>query len=77
MTRLLSDAEHAELVTLIFPVKEPAFTGGPPFCMSPALVRGLLEPHGLEATALDEVPAAKLARGGFAKEWLGRWRKKQ
>ena len=55
----------------------PAFTGGPPFCMSPALVRGLLEPRGLEAAALDEVPAAKLARGGFAKEWLGRWRKKQ
>ena len=73
MERLLS--ADGELVTLIFPVKEPVFDGGPPFCMSPQLVRELLEPRGFRALALDEVPAELLARGAFAREYLGRWRR--
>ena len=73
MDRLLS--KDGELVTLIFPIKTPAFEGGPPYCMSPELVRGLLEPRGFSAVALDEVPNEMLARGHIAKEFLGRWRK--
>lgn len=63
------------LVTLIFPVKTPPFEGGPPYCMSVELVRALLEPRGFSAVELHEVPEAELARGGFAGEWIGTWRK--
>ena len=71
MQRLL--AADGELVTLIFPVKE--FSGGPPYSMSPSLVRGLLEPKGFAASSLAEVPREKLARGAFAAEYVGRWRR--
>ena len=67
-----------ELVTLIFPVVEPAYTGGPPHCMSTDLVKSLLEPEGFVAKAITEVPPTELARpdvmGKPAKEFLGRWR---
>ena len=68
-----------ECVTLIFPVVEPAYTTGPPYCMSVELVRTLLTGVGFEQVALEEVPKAELARGGkvgAAKEYLGRWRRK-
>ena len=71
MQRLL--AADGELVTLIFPVKE--YDGGPPYSMSPKLVRGLLEPKGFAAKSIEEVPNEKLARGTFAAEFLGRWRR--
>ena len=72
MQRLL--AADGELVTLIFPVKE--YDGGPPYSMSPKLVRGLLEPNGFAAkSSIEEVPKEKLARGTFAAEFLGRWRR--
>ena len=71
MQRLL--AADGELVTLIFPVKE--YDGGPPYSMSPKLVRGLLEPKGFAAKSIEEVPKEKLARGTFAAEFLGRWRR--
>jgi SAM-dependent methyltransferase len=67
-----------ELVTLIFPVVEPPYEGGPPHCMSPGLVTRLLEPEGFVAKApIAEVPPADYARPGVkngAKEFLGRWR---
>ena len=75
MGRLLS--ADGELVTLIFPVREPAFEGGPPYCMSPSLVRSLLEPKGFDAVSLEEVPTELLARGSFAREFLGRWQRKK
>lgn len=66
-----------EIVTLIFPVVDPPFQGGPPHCMSVDLVRKLLLPAGFEELSVTEVPAADLARGmGRAKEFLGRWRRK-
>ena len=68
-------AENGTLVTLIFPVREGDPAGGPPYSMSPALVRSLLEPKGFSATSLTEVPAEQLARGSFAKEYLGIWKK--
>ena len=70
MQRLL--AADGELVTLIFPVKE--YDGGPPYSMSPKLVRGLLEPK-FSSKSIEEVPKEKLARGTFAAEFLGRWRR--
>lgn len=73
MHKLLAD--DGELVTLVFPVKDPPFDGGPPFCMSPSLVRSLLEPKGFEAISLEQVPSDMLARGSIAGEYLGRWRK--
>ena len=71
MQRLL--AADGELVTLIFPVKE--YDGGPPYSMSAKLVRGLLEPKGFFSNCIEEVPKEKLARGTFAAEFLGRWRR--
>ena len=66
-----------ECVTLIFPVVEPPFAGGPPHCMSVDLVRSLLQPAGFEEAGVSEVPTADLARAfGSAKEFLGRWRRK-
>ena len=78
-------AEGGELVTLIFPVKsssesgaDPADTplegpgGGPPYAMSPKLVKVLLESAGFEQHSLEQVPSALEARG-FAREWIGRW----
>uniref|UniRef100_A0A7S1WD45 Thiopurine S-methyltransferase n=1 Tax=Alexandrium catenella TaxID=2925 RepID=A0A7S1WD45_ALECA len=64
-----------ELVTLIFPVKEEPFEGGPPFHMSPELVGRLLEPLGFRPHLLEPVPKELLARPHVAGEWLGRWGK--
>jgi SAM-dependent methyltransferase len=67
-----------ELVTLIFPVADPPYEGGPPFCMSPQLVTDLLKPAGFEPLSMSEVPEADLARSnrGLAgsKEYIARWR---
>ena len=71
--------ETGELVTLIFPVASPPYTGGPPYCMSPELVTSLLEPLGFEALSMSEVPSNELARGGkvgSSKEFIARWRRK-
>ena len=67
-----------ELITLIFPVVDPPYTGGPPHCMSPELVRGLLEAQGfVEKQPIYEVPTEDLARASVmskpAKEFVGRW----
>lgn len=68
-----------ELVTLIFPVADPPYEGGPPYCMSPQLVTSLLEPLGFESVSMSEVPTADLARAnrGLAssKEYIARWRR--
>lgn len=71
MATLLSD--DGELWTLIFPVDPvPMNPGGPPYPMTPELVRGLLEPT-LRAVVLE--PVTKSHPGREGKEWLGRWRR--
>lgn len=60
-------APDGTLVTLIFPVRDPLFDGGPPYCMSLELVRSLLQPRGFAEASMREVPAEELARGGFVK----------
>lgn len=62
-----------ELVTLIFPVRQGDPEAGPPYPMSPGLVRDLLEPR-FEAVQLAPVETSHPARLG--KEWLGRWRRR-
>ena len=65
-----------ECITLIFPVQDPPYAGGPPFCMSVELVRSLLLPAGFEEKSVIEVATADLARASVksgAKEFLGRW----
>lgn len=65
---------EGELVTLIFPVVEPPYEGGPPHCMSVELVRDLLAAEGFAEKELWEVPTAELARSHRgAKEFLARW----
>jgi len=69
-------APGGELVTLIFPVHpKPLNPGGPPYPMTPELVRGLLEPQGFEPRTLEPVARSHPARQG--KEWLGRWRRRR
>ncbi|HHH30561.1 MAG TPA: methyltransferase domain-containing protein [Polyangiaceae bacterium] len=71
MDELSSD--DAELWTLIFPVDPvPLNPGGPPYPMTPELVRSLLEPT-FSAVSLEPVTRSHPGRDG--KEWLGRWRK--
>jgi hypothetical protein len=69
-------APGGELVTLIFPVVDPSDNkdpmDGPPYPMSPELVRGLLEPR-FEAFYLE--PAARSHEGREGMEWVGRWRR--
>lgn len=65
-------APGGELVTLIFPVVDEDPAEGPPYPMSPELVRDLLEPR-FEAFYLE--PAARSHQGREGKEWLGRWRR--
>lgn len=75
---LSANKGQAELVTLIFPVHDTPYEGGPPYSMSPQLVTSLLEPAGFEAISMEEVPASELARAknlGGAKEFIARWRK--
>lgn len=56
----------------IFPVG--SHSGGPPFAMSEALVRGLLQPLGFVNTLLE--PPAELARSKTsAGELISRWSK--
>lgn len=66
-------APEGELVTLIFPVRQGDPDAGPPYPMSPGLVRELLEPR-FEAVHLEPVRTSHPARLG--KEWLGRWRRR-
>lgn len=65
-------APDGELVTLIFPVREGDPESGPPYPMSPGLVRDLLEPR-FTAVHLEPVQNSHPARLG--REWLGRWRR--
>ncbi|MFW6053382.1 MAG: methyltransferase domain-containing protein [Persicimonas sp.] len=69
-------ATGGELVTLIFPVFDPADNRdpleGPPYPLTPDLVRDLLEPR-FEPIYLE--PAAASHEGREGKEWLGRWRR--
>jgi len=69
MKELLHD--DGELVTLIFPVREDDGEG-PPFAMSPDLVRDLVTPD-FEQVYLEPVTCSHPARMG--KEWLARWKK--
>jgi hypothetical protein len=72
MVELLAD--DGEVWTLIFPVHpEPMNPGGPPYPMTPDLVRDLLEPR-FSALSLEPVQTSHPGREG--KEWLGRWRKR-
>ena len=70
-------APGGELVTLIFPVltqnddRDPL--DGPPYPLSPQLVRDLLAPR-FEAVYLEPATASHEGREG--KEWLGRWRRR-
>jgi len=65
-------APTGELITMIYPVDD-TIVGGPPFRMSPDIVKGLLEPRGFKAIYLEPVTNGHSSRAG--KEWLGRWRK--
>lgn len=67
-------APDGELVTLVFPVREGDPDEGPPYPMSPDLVRSLLEPT-FEAAVLEPVLRSHPSREG--KEWLGRWRRRR
>ena len=60
-----------EIVSLVFPVGD--FEGGPPFALSPDVVKDLLEPAGFENVSLTEVPEEQWARG--RQEYLYRWRR--
>jgi SAM-dependent methyltransferase len=70
-------AEGGELVTLIFPVVDKPADEGPPYPMSPELVRDLLTPESeafeFEALELREVTVSNEGREGM--EWLGRWQR--
>lgn len=70
-------ATGGELVTLIFPVFDPADNrdplDGPPYPLTPELVRDLLEPR-FEPFYLEPATASHEGRAG--KEWLGRWRRR-
>jgi len=59
------------LVSLVFPCGD--FDGGPPYALSPALVKDLLAPAGFEEIALEEVPEADWARKRM--EYLYTWRR--
>ena len=71
MRRLLRPG--GELVLDLFPVAE--YEGGPPFALSLALVRTLLEPHGFRCVHEEEVAGEHKARPLFrgASDWLVRW----
>ena len=67
-------APDGELVTLIFPVVEGGDPSrGPPYIMSPDLVRAVLG-EAWEPTTLEPVQKSNPGREGA--EWLGRWRKR-
>ena len=59
------------LVCLVFPVGD--FEGGPPYALSPEIVRELLAPAGFEEIELRETPAEMYARGRL--EYLFTWRR--
>ena len=61
-----------ELVSNVFPTGD--FQTGPPFAVSPEIVKNLLEPVGFEVVSLTETPEAQWARG--KQEYLYRFRKK-
>lgn len=65
-------APDGELVTLIFPIVDKDPDDGPPYAMSPELVRGLVAPR-FEPIYLEPVAHSHPGREG--KEWLGRWRR--
>jgi hypothetical protein len=65
-------APNGELTTLIFPVVDKDPAEGPPYAMSPELVRGLLEPI-FEPILLE--PTDESHPGLEGKTWLGRWRR--
>ncbi|WP_168210883.1 methyltransferase domain-containing protein [Persicimonas caeni] len=61
-----------ELVTLIFPIVDKDPNEGPPYALSPELVRELVTPR-FEPIYLEPVEHSHPGREG--KEWLGRWRR--
>eukprot|EP00288_Rhodomonas_lens_P008063 CAMPEP_0177737296 /NCGR_PEP_ID=MMETSP0484_2-20121128/25808_1 /TAXON_ID=354590 /ORGANISM="Rhodomonas lens, Strain RHODO" /LENGTH=213 /DNA_ID=CAMNT_0019251065 /DNA_START=97 /DNA_END=738 /DNA_ORIENTATION=- len=71
MKRLIKPG--GELVTLIFPIRPPD-SNGPPYAMSTALVKGLLEPQGFVCEYMEPVPEAKSHKDRVGKEVLARWR---
>lgn len=61
-----------EIVSLVFPIGD--FEGGPPFALSPGIVKDLLVGTGkFEAVSLLAVPESQWARGG--PEFLYRWKR--
>lgn len=62
-------APTGEVITLIYPIR-PEDDAGPPFAMSPQLVRELLSPF-FEEKAMYPVPRSHPARQG--REYLARW----
>ena len=61
-----------EIVSNVFPIGP--FEGGPPFALSPDIVKSLLEPVGFEVVSLTETPETQWARG--RPEFLYRFRRK-
>ena len=49
------------LVSVVFPCGD--FEGGPPYALTPEIVRDLLAPVGFEEVSLEETPAELYARG--------------
>lgn len=63
--------QGGELVSNVFPIGP--FRGGPPFALSPEIVKDLLEPVGFQVVSLTETPATQWARG--RPEFLYRFRR--
>ena len=49
------------ITSLVFPCGD--FEGGPPYALSPTLVKDLLVSHGFQEVSLEEVPEDNWARG--------------
>lgn len=64
-------APGGTLVCLVFPCGD--FQGGPPYAISPQIVRELLSPAGFEEVELRETPSEMYARGRL--EYLHTWRR--
>ena len=68
-----------ELLTLVFPIRAPD-ERGPPYAVSLALLRELLEPAGFECLELDMLPSELCHEGrdgsSGSGSGVGRWRRK-
>ena len=62
------------LITLIYPAPETEYEGGPPFFMSPSLVKGLLEPVGFQQVEFFRVPDEKSHAARVGREYIAKWK---